>query len=375
MHYRSLIVPKILVIGLALVGRIPGEIDDELVSMDRDGALRVHRKINSVRVTIENHRRQELFLWQIDGDDAQMVLPLGASRRKSIVVESGFYYIANYADRRPPNGVIEMAVPAWFDGLDCPAESPVPELHITIKKPPLGDDHWRWIPDGPALVGDVLGIGQEDERPARIESIRGFWLAQSEVTNEEYAEFLNHLSRVDDQWIDLPSQKCRIKQRDDRFVTDAPTLPVVTVTRAGADAYCCWLSEQTGLNCRLPREAEWEKAARGKGSTVFSYGNVYRRDAANQESGQLLPVGSFEPNGYGLYDMTGNVFEWVADEYRRSDPHMDLQGMTHVLRGGSFVLDGTYLRNSFRMRQSPTVMADDIGFRVARDATEEESEK
>jgi len=136
------------------------------------------------------------------------------------------------------------------------------------------------------------------------------------------------------------------------------------VSLAGARAYCQWRSEQTGQRHRLPKEAEWEKAARGPEMFVYSYGNIYQQSQANQESGKLKPIGSYDPNSWGLHDMTGNAFEWMTDV---ADPTKQETTLNHSLRGGSFVLDGMYVRNSFRMRQSPTVMTDDIGFRVLKE--------
>ena len=144
------------------------------------------------------------------------------------------------------------------------------------------------------------------------------------------------------------------------------------VSLAGAEAYCQWLSKTEGRKHRLPTEFEWEKAARGPSSFVYSYGNTYRQYLANQESGTIAPVGSFYPNEYGLFDMTGNVFEWMSNEFDTRKPG---KIMNQSLRGGSFVLDGIYQRNSFRMRQSKTVMTDDIGFRVLKEATLTEQTK
>ena len=136
------------------------------------------------------------------------------------------------------------------------------------------------------------------------------------------------------------------------------------VSLAGAEAYCQWLTETTGKTHRLPTGIEWEKAARGSMSLVYSYGNRYLESMANQQSGTVMKVGSFAQSDRGLFDMTGNVFEWMGNEYNVTQPGGP---MNQELRGGSFVLDGLYLRNSFRMRQSPTVMTDDIGFRVLRE--------
>ena len=230
-----------------------------------------------------------------------------------------------------------------------------------------------WIPAGPALVGDILGVGQEDERPARVLPVAGFWIATHETTNGDYAAFLNGAGEVQPDWLALDSRKCRITLgADGRYGTDAPDLPVVTVSYEGAVAYCRWRTLETGVLHRLATEIEWEKAARGPCTTTYDYGDIYRRAAANQESGILRPVGEFGVRGFGLSDMTGNAFEWVADAYARDryqhPPAADLdpagEAAYRALRGGSFVLDGMYLRNSMRMRLRPGVRADDVGFRV-----------
>lgn len=249
-----------------------------------------------------------------------------------------------------------------------------PRLPVAVARPPapLPLPGFVWIPAGPALVGDVLGVGQEDERPARIVDLPGFWLGVTEVSNADYARFLDDCgATVDPNWLDFTSHKCRLRRGPDgRWSTDAPTLPVVTVSHAGALAYCAQRTAATGRRHRLPTEREWEKAARGPHSWLYAYGNVYRQASANQESGSLHPVGGHPPAGFGLCDMTGNAFEWVADAYARDAwqrDHTPDAGEYRVLRGGSFVLDGIFLRNSLRMKLRPSVRADDVGFRVAVD--------
>jgi len=192
--------------------------------------------------------------------------------------------------------------------------------------------------------------------------VEAFHIADHETTNGEFATFLNEVE-LDRDWIALNSVTCRIVRdaQTGRFVAAAPDLPVVNVSWDGARAYCRWLSRKTKRTCRLPSESEWEKAARGPESFVFSYGNTYDPMGANQESGGLALSSSSSPNGFGLRHMTGNAFEWVGDAYESDSGG---ERPYRVLRGGSFVLDGVYLRNSFRMRYRPTVMADDIGFRV-----------
>lgn len=233
-----------------------------------------------------------------------------------------------------------------------------------------------WVPPGTVRIGDRLGVGQEDERPVRSIALPGLWFAVHETTNREYAEFLSSVDEVDPCWAALDSRKFRItKAAKGDYTTDAPDLPVVTVSHAGALAFCRWRTQSTGEQHRLPSEAEWERAARGPQDSTYAYGNTYTQAAANQESGVLKTVGSFPPNGFGLFDMTGNAFEWMADAYQSDAYKRPYRGAVlpqgeatyRVLRGGSFVLDGIYLRNAMRMRLRPQVRADDVGFRYVVD--------
>ena len=251
--------------------------------------------------------------------------------------------------------------------LPLPRRASVPEpVELTVTPPPDARNGWRWIPAGPALRGDVLGGGQEDERPARVEHIAGFWISRDEVTNAQFVRFLNGQERINPRWFNPESRKIGIVRGADAWAPRRPREPMVTVSWYGASAYCEWLTKQTGKLHRLPTESEWEKAARGPESYVYAYGNTYRTAAANQESGALRPVGQFGENGFGVRDLTGNAFEWVQDTYRGVAPQEDGVPPHRVLRGGSFVLDGMYLRNSFRMYHRPSTQSDDFGFRVVQ---------
>ena len=280
---------------------------------------------------------------------------------QTFAVPSGIYVVTDEETS------VSYAAPALSELV---ADKP---LEITIGGTNLSDEDWGWVPAGHALIGDTLGVGARDE-PLSLQTFDSFWLGRRAVTNQQYAKFLNSIDHFSKDWIDLESQKCCIDHENGIYVVtkNESNLPVVMVSHAGAEAYCEWLSKTDGRKYRLPTEFEWEKAARGPASFVYSYGNVYRQYLANQESGTIAPVGSFYPNEYGLYDMTGNVFEWMSNEFDTTKPG---KIMNQSLRGGSFVLDGIYQRNSFRMRQSKTVMTDDIGFRVLKEVTLAEQTK
>ncbi len=271
---------------------------------------------------------------------------LGRAQRIELVLEADRYVV--------DDGAVKCPAPLLEDVV---AEDQA--LTLVLVDDVAAPEGYVYVPGGPALVGDVLGVGAPDERPARVVDIEPFFLAERETTNAEFAAFLNAVGRCDETWIDLDGPKCRIERSGEgRFRTDAPDEPVVTVSLPGALAYCAWRTSVTGSVHRLPTEEEWEKAARGPSSSTYAYGDVYTADAANQESGVLMRTARFPATGWGFFDLTGNAFEWTSSEYAPG---------LQVLRGGSYVLDGPYLRNSFRMWYRPLVQADDMGFRVLRE--------
>lgn len=318
---------------------------------------------------IVNPDRLDVAVDAIDGDHRVAIAHPGRAETAELSLLAGAYVV----HAATPSGALAVAAPlhAVTHPEGTRRRTPL-TVRLEVPPPRAGSDAgFAWIPAGPALIGDTLGVGQEDERPARVVDVPAFWLSRCEVTNAEYAAFLAAVDPdVDPSWCALDSRKCRLARdaATGQWTTPAPREPVVTVSLAGAQAYCDWWTRRTGIRHRLPSEVEWEKAARGPESFVYAYGNTYRRDAANQESGTLREVARGAPNGFGLFDMTGNAFEWTSDPY----PGVAIGGASRpdqVLRGGSFVLDGMYLRASFRMRQRPDVRTDDFGFRVARDAT------
>jgi formylglycine-generating enzyme required for sulfatase activity len=159
-------------------------------------------------------------------------------------------------------------------------------------------------------------------------------------------------------------------------------MPVIYASWNDAKRYVSWLSRSTGKEYRLLSEAEWEYAARAGTQTRFSWGDEPGKSNANcrgcgseWDGKQTAPAGSFAPNAFGLYDMNGNVWEWVEDTWHDSYKGAPTDGSawteggdprSRVKRGGSWDEGPHALRVANRSRNSPGYVEIDVGFRVAR---------
>jgi formylglycine-generating enzyme required for sulfatase activity len=154
---------------------------------------------------------------------------------------------------------------------------------------------------------------------------------------------------------------------------------VVWVNLYEAQAYCHWLGRVVGRVCRLPSEAEWEKAARGPdaGDRIYPWGDMWSEGMCNTVEagvGGTTPVDAFESTNvspYGVVDMAGNVWEWTESPYWRYDGSGGLGtliGMRYVVRGGAWSIPYAHARVSCRGRYGPEKRAAYLGFRVVFEA-------
>jgi sulfatase modifying factor 1 len=231
----------------------------------------------------------------------------------------------------------------------------------------------------------------ENETPRHKVYLDDFYMDVYEVTNAQYARFLNEYGGNTDaaghQLLDIDSDYCLIEGTGNTYRPKAgyENHPVIEVSWYGAAAYAQFYGK------RLPTEAEWEKAARGglvgkrypwgdeldPGKANCNADLVGSRSFAVEDMLKYLkPVGSFPPNGYGLHDMAGNVWEWCADWYSgtyyadspRENPQGPGSGTRRVLRGGSWGSLADYLRAASRGDSVPSSTGSLVGFRcVAQD--------
>lgn len=229
-------------------------------------------------------------------------------------------------------------------------------------------------PEMVALAGGTFtmgsGSGGKSAKPAHEVTVTPFWIATTEVTFAQFDEFsrLNNLALATDQgW-----------GRNNR--------PVINISWQEVQKYVHWLKQQTGKSYRLPSEAEWEFAARANTSTDYYWGSRSELKKANCRScnandpKSTLPVKSFPPNPWSLYDMLGNVWEWTADHYHGnyqqapadSRARTDGKADSRVVRGGSWYNRPNQLKVHTREKDLYYNKGDSIGFRLARDLTKEE---
>ena len=229
------------------------------------------------------------------------------------------------------------------------------------------------IPAGRYRMGCVSNDSdcQDWEKPVREVTISApFALSVHEVTFEEYDRFADR-----GQYVDV----ARGKAADEGW--GRGTRPVINVSWHEAREYTRWLSWQTGAEYRLPTEAEWEYAARAGTSTKYTWGDEVGVNRANCDSffcadqwAYTAPVGSFAPNGFGLHDMHGNVWEWVQDCWNGNHARAPKDGsgrlrgdcVLGVLRGGSWDDIPTVVRAARRSMATAYTRDHTIGFRVAR---------
>lgn len=303
------------------------------------------------------------------------------------------------------------------------------------------------IPSNKFMMGSNAKIAYPTEKPAHPVEVSSFWIDETEVTNISFKEFVEKTKYITvaeriPKWEDLkkqlppgtsppdestlvpsslvfvsPKEKVDLKTISwwiwtpgaswktptgpNSTIVDLMNHPVVHVAFEDAQAYCRWTGK------RLPTEAEWELAARGKlenktfawGDEFRSHGkfmaNTFQGDFPHQNLGEdkflaTAPVKSFPANGYGLFDMIGNVWEWTADFYdedhyqefknqklilnpkgpKKSKDSADAYAIKHVIKGGSFLCANSHCINyrpSARLGASFDSGASHIGFRCVKD--------
>jgi len=264
------------------------------------------------------------------------------------------------------------------------------------------------IPGGEFLMGSPASeVGRRDaESQHRVRITKPFYMGIHEVTVGQFKRFVaatNYKTEAETDgkggWGYEKSagvtQDVKYSWRSHGF-PQVDAHPVINVSWNDSVAFCTWLSRAEGVEYRLPTEAEWEYACRAGTNTMYYHGNdaeglvavgnvadrSFQKDfpsfthaiAADDGFVSTSPVGRFRANGFGLYDMHGNVLEWCSDWYGgdyyesspRNDPAGPPGGSDRVIRGGSWSYPADYCRSAFRLGDLPSYRNGRLGFRVVR---------
>ncbi len=282
--------------------------------------------------------------------------------------------------------IIALRTQAASQPTAAPSKTPLPTAFLTITPLPASlidasGAEMALIPAGSFEMGSAAGFS--DETPVHTVFLDEFYIDLYEVTNEQFAVFLNEAGNQSEggvTWLDAGDADVHIQQNggsqdvEDGFADH----PVIEVSWFGAQAFCEW------RGARLPTEAEWEKAARGGlAGATYPWGNEAPACDLGAFNGTrfggcgeaTIPVGSFSSNGYGLFDIAGNVWEWVADWYDGSyydsasewnNPGGPAEGEIKVLRSGSWDSNADNLHAANRNGSGPGATNNLVGFRCAR---------
>ena len=179
------------------------------------------------------------------------------------------------------------------------------------------------IPAGSFTMGSSVKdkLKEDDETPQHIIKLSPFWMGAYEVTFDEYNLFFNDISLSQNIITDAVTRPSSPYIDMTLGMGKAGGFPANSMQQYGALMYCKWLYKKTGIFFRLPTEAEWEYACRAGSSTVYPFGDdASKLDEyawyTNNSENKYHKVGLKKPNAWGLYDMLGNVGEWVLDQYQ-----------------------------------------------------------
>jgi len=301
----------------------------------------------------------------------QMLMDAGADQKKEnstgvtariIAEKKGHVEIAKLLTPPIPEGMVEIPGGSFNMGLDpSMARAEIKRLGYNVGKEEF-----------------INNAG-----PVHVVVLDNFFIDKYEVTASRFAEFLNATGQ--NEYL-RNNKNCNLIYSAGNYHAKSglSSHPANCMTWYEAKKYCEWKDK------RLSTEAEWEKAARGGRNTMYPWGDRFDGRKANfcdrncpqkhadkdydDGHSRTASVGSFSPNDYGLYDMAGNVWEWVNDWYdegayrsaSRNDPQGPSSGSRKVLRGGSWDLNRNYLRTAYRNRTEPVLRNFNIGFRCVQ---------
>ena len=383
--------------------RVQGLKETELMARSRWRGLVVRSMVTCALAAVVAVATVGGIQWRQDQirRDNLGILTVHAPRGASITKLERVHHYKD-SDRFPPGqvpfkkGAIALSGPADYvlsadiDGGSRTLKYPVyiegygHRIDLAVEVPPETEkvpEGMGFIPGGIFRMGDKDddGLGDEDEEPDHDVFVSGFFMDETEITVEAFEAFVRsgvydekESWWTDDGWAFIESIRTEAEKGwESELSREQPQRPVNTVSWYEADVYCRWKGK------RLPTEAEWEKAARGPMGYKYAFGREWD---AGKVPDRYASVRYGEPNGYGLFAMSGGVWEWVSDRYDgnyygvspRNDPKgprsvEDGSVRARLVRGGSWAYVPRNLRVSLRYWSEPSKRNVNVGFRCAQD--------
>ena len=254
--------------------------------------------------------------------------------------------------------------------------SSTPSYGNRTAKQDFTEDAWGinmkmiWVEGGEFMMGCTSEQGgdcDDDEKNVRHVTVDGFFIGMLEVTQSQWEKVMR---------TSIYQQKLKSRDDSDGTFGVGPDYPMYFVSWEEADEFCRKLSNETGRTYTLPTEAQWEYAARGgKKNEGTKYAGSNMIDAVawydDISDWSSHPCGTKRANALGIYDMSGNVYEWCKDWYSNSytfydtnNPTGPSSGLFRVCRGGCWYLHKRWCRVAFRKKESPNSRYRTLGFRV-----------
>lgn len=359
-------------------------------------AERLHFERGETELVVTNLARVPVQLFKA-GRSLREAQPLPAFNGERLWLPAGNYFLK--ADFPKREIFYPVPLSGYRRGPDADGSFVVTIRSLTDEAPPRlasSQTNWAFIPNGNFLLGE-----RQNPREPHYVWLPAFFIAKFEVSNAEFAEFLNDPRGFADHanWAEAgrvwraanqAHSTARLKPHDAEFQRfGQPDQPVTGVTWFEAQAYCQWLTRKLGGKhwlFALPSEAEWEKAARGPDSFAYALGRTLsdaevklynwkkNPDAAITVAGLAASTKQYQPNRYGIFHLCGNVVEWtssITKPFNRERPYVEAErnraegNDARVARGGSWYSASiALLQISYRDSFQPEVSHHDLGFRI-----------
>lgn len=314
-------------------------------------------------------KKEQLVQTTRRGDDLRL-LPFAVAGLVcftiAVIIGTGSWLVFGSHNRPKIQATAETSLPAIV------AETPQPavkkeELPVAAPAPEVlsANSEGRRIQGIVEVAGGEIALGGGDTKlPIERAIVKNFAIAETEVTNAQYAEFLKETGHAAPPgWKEI------------EFPKGTENFPVTNVTFEDAVQFCRWLEKKLGLPVRLPTEAEWELAARGAGGSKYPWGGEWNKEAASskESGGKISAVKSYPLNRspFGAFDMAGNVWEWTLDKVSKDENVTDEAvkkaletGQTlRVVKGGSAQTPAAQISAQARYEIPENTRVPSVGFR------------